>query len=146
MRKAKKAKIENIPRDWWDFSTCPEAELSFCMAYEYFRQVALVHRKRVGKKWTPKAFEVVFDGYFKDGKRVEFKGMTDGQVAEPYEINLAVKKNFAFATANCTGFPDQPYLALSAKEREAWVKAMGFDKLRPDRPTMTECQNSLTST
>jgi hypothetical protein len=133
-----KTKTPELPRADWDFSTCPESELSFCTAYEYFRQIALVHRKRVGEKWTPKDFESAFDGYFGEGKRVDFQGTKDGQTADPFEINLAVKKSFAQVTANCTGFPDLPYLALNATEREAWIKTFGLDKLRPDRPTMAQ--------
>jgi hypothetical protein len=129
MRKAQKAKTQTIPRDWWDFSTCPKEELSFCVTHEYFRQIAMAHRERFGKNWTPKTFEIVFDGYFKDGKRVEFKGTTDGQLTNPFEINLAVTKSFARAATNCTGFPDRPYLALTVEERKAWVKAFGLDKI-----------------
>jgi len=32
--KREKAEPQKIARAQWDFSTCPEAELSFCVAYE----------------------------------------------------------------------------------------------------------------
>lgn len=133
-----KTKIEKLKRDSWDFSQCPKEELSFCVTYEYFRQIAMIHRKRIGKKWSLQVFEEVFNGYFKDRKRVEFKGIVDGQVADPFEINLSVKRMFALAACKCSGFPDVAYLGLTAKERSAWIKAYGLDKLRPDRPAMAQ--------
>jgi hypothetical protein len=126
----KKSKLRELPRAAWDFSKCPVAELSFCTAYEYLRQVAMIHRERFKKKsartnWTPDVFAEVFKGYYRDGKWVEFSGIKEG-VADPFEINLAVKQTFAMVSCQCTGFPDVPFLSLKAEEREAWLKAFGF--------------------
>jgi hypothetical protein len=128
-----KNKTEKLPRDSWDFSLCPEEELSLCLTHEYFRQIAMVHRNRVGNKWSTQVFEELFDGYFKDGKRIKFKDIPD-----PYEINLSIKVKFALAACKCSGFPDTPYLRLHAMERSAWVKELGLNKLRPDRPAMAQ--------
>jgi hypothetical protein len=138
----KKDKLRSLTRACWDFSECPKDELSFCEAYEYFRQVAMAHRERFKKKtdigkWSPAVFAEVFKGYFQDGKRIELKGIVDG-AADPFEINLAAKQMFAVAASQCSGFPDTPYLELKAEERKAWVKAFGLDQLRPDRPTMAQ--------
>jgi hypothetical protein len=138
----KKSNLRKVPRAVWDFSQCPKDELSFCAAYEYLREVAMAHRERFRKKsgrikWTPEVFAEVFKGYFHDGKRVEFKGIQEG-MADPFEINLAVKQTFALAASGCSGFPDAPYLSVNAVEREAWIKAFGFGQLRPDRPTMAQ--------
>ena len=137
-----KSKLREVPSASWDFSQCPKDELSFCAAYEYLRQVAMVHRERLKKKsksekWSPQIFAEAFGGYFKDGKRVEFKGINDG-VADPFEFNLVVKQTFALAACECSGFPDAPYLSIKAEERKAWIKTFGFDQLRLDRPTMAQ--------
>ena len=106
--KPKAVETKEISQAQWDFSQCPEAELSFCVAYEYLRQVALAHRQRMGKKWSPLAFAEVFKGYFQNGKRYEFKGLVDG-LNNPFEINLAVKQAYGLAASVCSGFPDSPY-------------------------------------
>lgn len=98
----------------------------------------MVHRKRFGKKWSPQIFEELFNGYFKDGKRIEFNGIADGSAADPFEINLSVKRMFALAACKCTGFPNAAYLGLTGKERTAWIKVLNLDKLRPDRPAMAQ--------
>ena len=139
---ARKTDTTEVPRTLWDFSRCPKDEVSFCATYEYLRQVAIVHRKRfeakkTGYKWTPLVFAEVFKGYTKDGKRVEFKELSKG-MADPFEISLAVKQTFALAACHCSGFPDAPYLSLVAEERKSWIQDLGFDKLRPDRPTMAQ--------
>src|SRR3984885_3431159 len=128
-----KAKKPQLPQDTWDFSKCPPEEFSFCVTYECFREIAMVHRKRVGNKWSTQVFEELFNGYYKDGKRIEFKG-----IPAPYEINLSIKVTFALAACKCSGFPDTPYLRLHAMERSAWVKELGLNKLRPDRPAMAQ--------
>ncbi len=135
--KPKAVEQKEISQTQWDFSKCPEAELSFCVAYEYLRQVALLHRKRLGKKWSPLAFAEMFKGYFHNGKRYEFKGLVDG-LNNPFEINLAVKQTYGLAASACSGFPDSPYLKLPVEERQRLIKVFSFDRWRPDQPTMAQ--------
>lgn len=132
------SKPKTLPQESWDFSRCKTEELSFCFAYEYFRQLALTHRYRIGAAWSASAFAALFDGYYQDGVRTEFNSADEGHVADPFEINLSVKRTFAKAVCLCPGFPDVPYLSLNAEERNAWIREFGLDKLRPDRPAMAQ--------
>ena len=135
---AAKHKPKEPQREAWDFSTCPTEELSFCVVYEYLRQVAMLHRKRLGKAWSRQIFGELFRSYFKDGQRVSFEGHVEGSPVSPFELNLAVRQAFAFAAADCEGFPDAPYLTLNPQERKQKIESFGLTNLRPDWPTMAQ--------
>lgn len=96
-----------------------------------------MQRQQMGEKWSQHAFAEMFNGYFKNGERVAFKAVSEGK-ADPFEINLAVRRLFGHIVSNCSGFPDQPYLALPKEEREGWIKEFSLQQLRPDRPSMAQ--------
>ncbi len=127
-----------ISRQLWDFSLCRKEELSFCLFHEYIREVALVHRRRMGAKWSPASFYSLFEGYFKNGTRVQLGGVNAEHANDPFELNLAIKRRFACAVCSCTGFPDTPYLQVPAEERNSRLQDLGLANLRPDRAAMMQ--------
>jgi hypothetical protein len=134
--KSQVAKTE-IGRADWDFSSCPDDEKSFCFAYEYFREVALAHRKRTGADWSSIFFAEAFRGYFRDGKRHDLPAPEQGNLT-PYEINLAPIQTYGVAASNCPGFPEEPYLKVISEYRKKLIKEFDLERWRPNLPTMAQ--------
>ena len=93
-------KIHNLKNEDWNFSSCPEDQLSDCFDYECSRHSAIVRRDV--ETW-----------------RARFPGTT----FEEYQAHVAAGNDPMFAWAMFPEFPENPFLAIENEERKRRLTA-----------------------